>query len=73
MAAGQSPLDEQIQGQLMLALYRTVAQVERARRLPRLRYTLDEQLGIDLTRMLRDLEAAILRQDLAPGSCSALA
>ena len=64
MAAGQ-PLDEQIQGQLMLALYRSGRQADALAVYRRLRYTLDEQLGIDPTRMLRDLETAILRQDPA--------
>jgi DNA-binding SARP family transcriptional activator len=64
LAAGQ-PLDEQIQAQLMLALYRSGRQADALAVYRRLRRTLDEQLGIDPTRMLRDLETAILRQDPA--------
>jgi len=64
MAAGQ-PLDEQIQAQLMLALYRSGRQADALAVYRRLRRTLDEQLGIDPTRTLRDLETAILRQDPA--------
>jgi DNA-binding SARP family transcriptional activator len=64
MAAGQ-PLDEQIQAQLMLALYRSGRQADALAVYRRLRRTLDEQLGIDSTRVLRDLETAILRQDPA--------
>jgi len=62
MAAGQ-PLDEQIQADLMLALYRSGRQADALAVYRRLRRTLGEQLGIDPTRMLRDLETAILRQD----------
>jgi DNA-binding SARP family transcriptional activator len=64
LAAGQ-PLDEQIQAQLMLALYRSGRQADALAVYRRLRRTLDEQLGIDPTRMLRNLETAILRQDPA--------
>ena len=64
MAAGQ-PLDEQIQAQLMVALYRSGRQADALAVYRRLRRTLDVQLGIDPTRMLRDLETAILRQDPA--------
>ena len=64
LAAGQ-PLDEQIQAQLMLALYRSGRQADALAVYRRLRRVLDEQLGIDPTRMLRDLETAILRQDPA--------
>jgi DNA-binding SARP family transcriptional activator len=64
LAAGQ-PLDEGIQAQLMLALYRSGRQADALAVYHRLRRTLDEQLGIDPSRMLRDLETAILRQDPA--------
>lgn len=62
MAAGQ-PLDEHVQAQLMLALYRSGRQADALAVYRRLRRTLDEQLGIDPIRMLRELETAILRQD----------
>ena len=64
MATGQ-PLDEQLQAQLMLALYRSGRQADALAVYRRLRHTLGEQLGVDPTRMLRDLETAILRQDPA--------
>lgn len=64
MAVGQ-PLDEQIQAQLMLALYRSGRQADALAVYRRLRRTLDEQLGIDPSRTLRKLETAILRQDPA--------
>jgi DNA-binding SARP family transcriptional activator len=64
MAAGH-PLDEQIHAQLMLALYRSGRQADALAVYHRLRRTLDEELGIDPSQMLRDLETAILRQDRA--------
>jgi DNA-binding SARP family transcriptional activator/Tfp pilus assembly protein PilF len=57
------PLDEGLHEQLMLALYRTGRQADALATYHRLRMTLDEQLGIDPSRALRDLETAILRQD----------
>ena len=76
------PLDEQIHAQLMLALYRSGRQADALAAYQRLRRTLDEELGIDPSQALRDLEAAILRQDpsldapapavaLLPASCPA--
>ncbi len=64
------PFDEQIHGQLMLALYRTGRQADALAAFKRLRRTLADDLGIDPSQALRDIEAAILRQhpalDLAP-------
>lgn len=61
--AADHPLDEQIHGQLMLALYRSGLQADALAIYHRLRRTLDEELGIDPSKVLRDLETAILRQD----------
>jgi DNA-binding SARP family transcriptional activator/tetratricopeptide (TPR) repeat protein len=64
MAAGR-PLDEQIQAQLMLALYRSGRQADALAVHQRLRRALAEELGVDPSQSLRDLEAAILYQDPA--------
>ena len=62
LAAGH-PLDERIHAQLMLALYRSGRQADALAVYRRLRHTLGDQLGIDPSQLLRDLETAILRQD----------
>ncbi|MGI5215661.1 BTAD domain-containing putative transcriptional regulator [Plantactinospora sp. CA-290183] len=59
------PYREQFHHQLMLALYRAGRQADALAVCHRLRATLAEDLGIDPARSLRDLEAAILRQDSA--------
>lgn len=59
------PLDEQIRGQLILALYRAGRQADALAAYHRLRCTLRDDLGIDPSQPLRDLETAILRQDPA--------
>ncbi|MGN6175535.1 MAG: BTAD domain-containing putative transcriptional regulator, partial [Streptosporangiaceae bacterium] len=63
--AADTPLDEQVHGQLMLALYRCGRQADALAVFSRLRAALTDQLGIDPSSMLRDLEVAILRQDEA--------
>ncbi len=60
-----SPFDEDLHRQLMLALYRAGQQAESLARYQRLKRTLADELGIDPGQPLRDLEAAILRQDTA--------
>jgi DNA-binding SARP family transcriptional activator len=57
------PNDEQLYGQLMLALYRAGRQVDALTIYRRVQHTLANELGIDPGQALRDLHAAILRQD----------
>jgi len=59
----QHPFDEQLHGQLILALYGTGRQGDALAAYRRLRRALNDDLGIDPSPALRDLEAAILRQD----------
>jgi DNA-binding SARP family transcriptional activator/DNA-binding CsgD family transcriptional regulator/tetratricopeptide (TPR) repeat protein len=63
--AEDQPLDEQIQAQLILALYRTGSQSNALAVYQRLQRTLDEELDIEPSQALRDLEAAIVRHDPA--------
>lgn len=59
------PFDEDLHRQLILALYRSGQQAESLARYHRLKRALADELGLDPGQGLRDLEAAILRQDSA--------
>jgi DNA-binding SARP family transcriptional activator/nucleotide-binding universal stress UspA family protein len=57
------PLRERLRSQLMLALYRSGRQVEALEVYRSARHTFIEQLGIEPTSALHELERAILRQE----------
>jgi DNA-binding SARP family transcriptional activator/DNA-binding CsgD family transcriptional regulator len=59
----EHPFDERLHAQLMLALYRSGRQVDALAMYRNLRRVLADELGIEPGPPLRDLEAAILRQD----------
>ena len=59
----EHPLRERVRGQLMLALYRSGRQAEALATYQRARRVLVDELGIEPSRSLRELEQAILRQD----------
>src|SRR5262249_9738506 len=59
----QHPLREGLRAQLMLALYRSGRQADALAAYQAARRTLTEELGIDPSPPLRELEQAILRQD----------
>lgn len=61
----EHPLRERPRGQLMLALYRSGRQAEALEAYREARATLVEELGIDPSRTLQELEKAILTQDLS--------
>lgn len=60
-----NPLRERLRGQLMLALYRSGRQVDALAAYRDARDVLQEELGLDPSPQLRELEQAILRQDPA--------
>ncbi|HEY3587939.1 MAG TPA: BTAD domain-containing putative transcriptional regulator, partial [Myxococcaceae bacterium] len=60
---GEHPYRERLWGQLLLALYRAGRQAEALRAFGRVRHLLVEELGIEPSSSLRELEGAILRQD----------
>jgi DNA-binding SARP family transcriptional activator len=73
--AREHPLHEQTHGTLVLALYRCGRQGDALGAYQRLRTALRDDLGIEPSQPLRDLEAAVLRQDGnldPPGAPSAL-
>jgi DNA-binding SARP family transcriptional activator len=59
------PFDEQLHAQLVIALYRCGRQADALAAYRQVRCSLRDELGIDPGQPLRDLEAAILRQDSA--------
>ena len=69
-----NPYREHLQGQLMLALYRSGRQADALEAFRRARHALVEDLGLDPARELQRLEAAILTQDpeldLAPAAAA---
>jgi WD40 repeat protein/DNA-binding SARP family transcriptional activator len=64
-AVADQPLRERLHGQLMLALYRCGRQAEALDAYRRARTTLVEEIGVEPTAELRELQAAILAQDPA--------
>jgi DNA-binding SARP family transcriptional activator len=61
----EHPLRERIRGQIMLALYRSGRQAEALEVYREARRALVDELGIEPSQALQDLEQAILRQDPA--------
>ncbi|MGH3126966.1 MAG: BTAD domain-containing putative transcriptional regulator, partial [Gaiellaceae bacterium] len=57
------PYQEKLAGQLMLALYRSGRQADALEAYRRIRARLDDDLGLEPSQELRDLESAILRHD----------
>jgi DNA-binding SARP family transcriptional activator len=59
----EHPFRERLRGQLMLALYRAGRQAEALEAYQEARRTLTDELGIEPSAPLRELEQALLRQD----------
>ncbi|GAB3661920.1 hypothetical protein GCM10027589_24530 [Actinocorallia lasiicapitis] len=57
------PFDEDLQAQLVIAMYRSGRQADALAIVRRTRIRLRDELGIDLSAQLRELESAVLRQD----------
>lgn len=70
--ANEHPLRERFRAQHMIALYRAGRQTEALRVYERTREQLAEELGVDPSQELQDLELAILRHDQQLGSGTGL-
>lgn len=66
--AAEHPYDERAHALLMRALYRSGRQADALAAYQELRRKLDDELGLQPSQELRDLEAAILRQDVSLAS-----
>jgi DNA-binding SARP family transcriptional activator len=65
---GLHPLDERLRAQLMRALYRSGRQADALETYRTFRRLLDEELGLEPGKELRELEQAILRQEESLGA-----
>jgi DNA-binding SARP family transcriptional activator/class 3 adenylate cyclase len=65
---GLHPLDERLRRQLMLALYRSGRQADALETYRIFRGVMSDELGLEPSAELRDLEQAILQQDATLGS-----
>src|SRR4029077_14321323 len=67
----EHPVRERLRGQFMLALYRDGRQAEALEVYREFRSVLRDELGLEPSPQLRELETAILRQDSLPSPVSA--